>query len=80
MIETESQRYFLIVYDVHNESIVDLQIFEDPDEASTAYSSLEATHRGAANIEVVLIGADSENTIRRTHSRYFEKEKRVFPF
>jgi hypothetical protein len=79
-METESQRYFLIVYNVRNESIISLQVFEDADEASSEYSKLESEHRGVANIEVVLIGADSEETIRRTHSRYFEKEKRVSPF
>jgi hypothetical protein len=32
----------------------------------------EATYRGAAGVEIVLIGADSLDTVRQTHAHYFE--------
>jgi hypothetical protein len=43
---------------------------DDVEQANTAYSTLEDEHAGG-KYEVVLVGADSIDTIKRTHSPYF---------
>jgi hypothetical protein len=30
--------------------------------------------------EIVLVGADSKETLEQTHSRYFEEERETVPF
>ena len=46
--------------------------FDDSAEAMSAYSAVEDENRDRADIEVVLLSADSIDTVRRTHSSYFE--------
>jgi hypothetical protein len=43
----------------------------DGQAAATAYSEREREHAGDPNVEVVLVGADSLDTIRKTHSHSF---------
>jgi hypothetical protein len=52
---------------------VDLQEFRDGEEAAQAYARMEAEHRGDDDVEIVLVGADSIETIRLTHGQYFEE-------
>ena len=44
---------------------------EDYDAAQAAYEEAERQTRDMSNFDVVLLSADSEETIRRTHSSYF---------
>ena len=37
-----------------------------------AYASTEAAYGERKNIEVVLIGSDSFETVKRTHANYFD--------
>lgn len=63
---------FLITYDIKN-GVAHVDAFdEDYDGALAAYEAAEAETRDDSNIEIVLLGSDSEDTIRRTHSSYFE--------
>jgi len=60
------------VFDLDRQEIVgEVREFSDPIEAAEAYAALEWEHRGDRNLEVVLIGADSLDTIRHTHLNYF---------
>ena len=43
----------------------------DPAEALSAYDAAERHFAEQAHIEVVLIGSDSLDTVRRTHANYF---------
>lgn len=65
--------HFLLVYDLDRQSLVgDPRQFSDPSEAAFAYAELEEEHRQDSNLEIVLIGADSLETIRSTHGNYFD--------
>lgn len=65
--------HFLLVYDLDRQSLVgDPRQFSDPAEAASAYADLEQKHRRDANLEIVLIGADSLETIKSTHGNYFD--------
>ncbi|HEY0078256.1 MAG TPA: hypothetical protein VGB73_06390 [Pyrinomonadaceae bacterium] len=66
---------FLIEYDRHRGRIVSFKRFEDSDQQEAENSrlemELELNQRGISR-EVVLLEADSEEALRRTHRRYFE--------
>lgn len=66
---------FLIQYDRTLGRIVELQTFDDEHRAAadTARFALElANARTGSLIEVVLLDAESEEALRKTHRRYFE--------
>lgn len=73
--------HFLLVYDHRKQSLVSQPLrFEDGTEAAAAYAACEAEHRNDANLEIVLVGADSLATIMRTHGHYFRgADEPVFP-
>jgi hypothetical protein len=63
-------QYFILVYDLAMRHVEVHEYGTDVDEANAAYSALEDEHAGGKH-EVVLVGADSIDTIKRTHSPYF---------
>lgn len=73
----EPLHHFLLVYDNEKQELVEQRQFEDAVEASEAYAELEARYRKGkfliddGKVEVVLIGADSIETIMKTHGNYF---------
>ena len=75
--------HFLLLYNLREGRLERLERFEtDVLRATAAYSELEGTYRERedhANFEIVLIGADSLETVKVTHSRYFETRDAV-PF
>jgi hypothetical protein len=73
-----SINHFLVVYDIrHGLAHVDAY-GRDYDAALAAYAEAEELHRDDGNVEVVLLGSDSIETLERTHSSYFElAEKHV---
>jgi ABC-type uncharacterized transport system YnjBCD substrate-binding protein len=65
-------KHFLIKYDI-KVAHADVQEFgEDYDAAMRAYEELEQDTRESLDVDVVLLSADSLETIKRTHSSYFE--------
>jgi hypothetical protein len=66
-------RYFLIVYDRRHGQLVEdpPREFDDQDVALDAYADTERQYGGDRNVEVVVVGADSLETVRQTHSNYF---------
>jgi hypothetical protein len=71
-MNTESS-YFLLVY---NKSSGELEIEEfaaDADRAAAEYGQRERRFRDRSEIEVVLVGADSLDTVKKTHSHYFRR-------
>jgi hypothetical protein len=65
--------HFLLVYDLDRQELVgDPREFSKPAEAAAAYAELEQRHQGDPNLEIVLIGADSLETIKSTHGNYFD--------
>jgi len=70
---SDDVQYFLLAYDRSARHLItELSLGTDQDSASNAYSELESQHRGDENIEVVLLGSDSIETLRLTHANYFE--------
>jgi hypothetical protein len=65
------QKYFILSYDVSARSVTCEEFHDDRDAASIRYGELEAIHRDNAGLEIVLVGADSLETIKTTHSLYF---------
>lgn len=65
-------QHFLLVFDHRVERLVHTEAFEDDADAVAAYARTEATYAHRKDVEVVLIGSDSIETVRRTHGNYFE--------
>ena len=63
--------HFLLVYDLRSRALRSAQEFTSADEAAAAYGRAERAHVGDQGIEIVLVGADSLDTIRQTHGHYF---------
>jgi hypothetical protein len=71
-VSSKQIKHFLIVYDIER-SLAQVEPFElDHDAALAAYAEAEARFRDDANVEVVLLGSDSRETLERTHASYFE--------
>jgi hypothetical protein len=65
-------RHFLVVYDIAAGRAEVKRFGTDYDAAQTAYAEVEQQTQDDPNLDVVLLSADSLETIRRTHSSYFE--------
>jgi hypothetical protein len=65
--------HFLLVFDHSAQRLVSQEQFSDGATAAAAYAALEAQHRDAKNLEIVLVGADSLDTIMQTHGHYFRE-------
>ena len=65
--------HFLIIFDTDAQELRDaVQLGANADAAVNAYAEYEQKYRNETGVEIVLIGADSIDTIRRTHSQYFD--------
>jgi hypothetical protein len=70
--------HFLVVYDIPAAKADVVHFGTDYAEALAAYNEAEKLHRDDSNVEVVLLGSDSAETLQRTHSSYFElSEKHI---
>jgi hypothetical protein len=67
-------RNFLLIYDVDNRCLVRADdLGGDGRRAADRYAEVEAEYRDRQGFEIVLLGADSLETIKVTHSHYFQK-------
>lgn len=66
-------RHFLLVFDHASAQLVaDVEEFDTDARAATRrYEEVEAMYRDQASVDVVLVGSDSIETVRMTHSNYF---------
>jgi hypothetical protein len=65
--------YFLVIFDRHKQREPTVERIEDADAALARLFDLESRLRGSTNGRgVVLLVADDEEEIRRTHSQYFK--------
>ena len=74
MTEADIQ-HFLIVYDIPTGKAQVRDFGTDYDAAQAAYAELEGELRDRDDLDIVLLGADSLETIKRTHSSYFQTEE-----
>jgi hypothetical protein len=70
-----SLQHFLLIFDHSQDKLVSADSFKSAAEALQAYSKAEREHAEAKNLEIVLIGSDSIETVQRTHANYFEGKK-----
>jgi hypothetical protein len=63
--------HYLLVYDLRARRLLETRALKDADEAAVEYGKAERQHLDRPDIEIVIIGADSLDTIRRTHGHYF---------
>jgi len=66
--------HFLLVYDHTEQCLIREQRFVDASAATEAYAvaEREARTNDMAHLEIVLVGADTIETIRQTHAAYFD--------
>lgn len=64
-------KYFILVYDMSLRHVDVLDFDGDMERANAEYARIEEEHSASGTYEVVLVGADSIETIKRTHSPYF---------
>lgn len=76
--------HFLLLYNVRRSELISVEAFgSNVDRATDAYSELEREYREKddhEDFEIVLVGADSIDTVHKTHSRYFEQDSNRVPF
>lgn len=65
-------KHFLVIYDIAAGRASVQRFGTDYDEALRAYDEAEQDARGRTDVDVVLLSADSLDTIKRTHSSYFK--------
>ena len=63
--------HFLLIYNIELGKLVELEEFTDAAKAVAKYADLERKYAGQGKFEIVLVGADSVDTIKRTHGQYF---------
>ena len=63
--------WFLITYDRKKLRMADMEQFRDGEKAVDLYGERERQYADQPHMEVVLLGADTEEAIRVTHPLYF---------
>jgi hypothetical protein len=73
--------HFLLVYDRQQGKLVHQRPFTDSAEAVAAYEAMEEEYGDAArHMEIVLVGADSLETVMLTHGNYFDAQPSASPY
>jgi len=69
-MSTGPTNYYLLIYEA---ATADLQVeeYSDGPAAAAEYTKREHLYWDRPDVEVVLVGADSLETIKKTHSHYF---------
>jgi hypothetical protein len=71
--------HFLLVYDRKQQKLVFEEPYADPAEALHAYEEMEEKHRDERHMEIVLVGADSIETVMLTHGNYWAADPNAAP-
>ena len=69
--------HFLLVYDLKQHRLVDVKTFTDANEATAAYGRAELAHLDDRDTEIVLVGSDSIETVKKTHGHYFSADAQI---
>jgi hypothetical protein len=71
--QDERLKHFLLVFDHSAGRLVEnIEFDERGEDALKAYADKERQYRGKRNMEIVLIGSDSFETVMLTHANYFD--------
>lgn len=71
--------HFLLVYDRDAQQLAFERAYTNSREALKAYEELEDEHRENRQMEIVLIGADSIETVMLTHGNYWARDPSAAP-
>jgi hypothetical protein len=72
--------HFLLVYDRADQRLVFNKAFSNSAEAVQAYEAMEEKHRRDDGVEIVLVGADSIESVMLTHGNYFDAVPSASPY
>jgi hypothetical protein len=72
MSPAEDIKHFLVTRDVTRRATTVVELGTDYETAQDAYQAAEQEARRRPDLDVVLLSADSLETIKSTHSSYFE--------
>lgn len=65
-------QHFLLIYDRRRDELMPHESFgADVDAATTAYRAAEIEYHDRPEMDIVLVGSDSLETVKVTHSTYF---------
>ncbi len=64
--------HYLVIFDRSHGEMLRFQRYDDRDQALDARFTAEREYRDQADIEIVVLGAISGDSLRRTHGRYFK--------
>jgi hypothetical protein len=64
-------KHFLVIYDLASGKAEVQRFGTDYDAAQTAYAEAERANGVEGKLDIVLLSADSLETIKQTHSSYF---------
>lgn len=67
----EPENWFILLYGLTNRQLEIREFGGEFSRAADEYTKLEGVHRADPFTEVVLLGADRLETIKKTHSHYF---------
>lgn len=73
MSPVDDIKHFLVTRDIIRRDTTVEEFGTDYDAAQDAYQEAEQRAQGRSDIDVVLLSADSLETVKRTHSSYFER-------
>lgn len=64
--------HFILIYDHQQQRLLEaLEFGEHGEDATAKYAEYEREYKDREGVEIVLVGADSLETIRQTHAHYF---------
>jgi hypothetical protein len=70
----DSIQHFLLIYDHAAGRLLDVEEFgTEAKKALSRYEQLEQLHRDERQMDIVLVGSDSLDTVKVTHANYFGK-------
>jgi hypothetical protein len=70
-------KHFLVVFDRAEGRLLRLEEFPDRAVALKERFASERLHRNAPTVEVVVLTANSEDALRRSHARYFQDVQQI---
>lgn len=71
-------KHFLFIYDLKHDQSVSVEDYgDDIDSAITAYRAAEMLYADQPWMDIVLIGSENLESIKKTHSTYFQGQSRA---
>ena len=77
-------RHFVVVYQRRRGLVINMREFDDRSQAFDQRWAMDAEYQADPDVEIVVLSADSEEDLHKTHGRYFKsvadwRPKRTYP-